>query len=269
MQCTHCLVYLNLNSNGLRIDGLNTFDFSLSRVALLEESKETFGFEFINTSPNYKAGTLLITDSDLSGLRFNSCYFDTFQELQVKSSKLDEIKCTATTWPKLVTAPDGESQQFEIREACRQLKLAMTDHQDKVSELQFHALEMKAYRQIVRNRGWGWSNINDRLTLLAGASNKFGLNWFRPIWLLIASMFALYFTMVGLHFGLHPFQSSFYDCIVWVDYFTLYNPTHRLTQLSLGNKVGGWVALVDFLSKIVSAFFIYQIIAAFRRFKRG
>lgn len=99
-------------------------------------------------------------------MKFNLCYFKSFKALVVKSSKLDKINCTATTWPKVVSSysKGGDKKKyhyFEIREACRQLKLAMADHQDRVSDLQFHSLKMNAYGKIVWKKWKDYRNVND------------------------------------------------------------------------------------------------------------
>lgn len=226
---------------------------------------------FINTDQSFKAETLAIKNSSLDDLSLNSCYFSSFRELEVYSSKLDNVYCTATTWPKKVVsysdAKRKKQNQFEIREACRQLKLAMGDHQDRVSELQFHALEMNAYRKItLSGKGTFW-RFNDIVSLFGGWTNRFGLSWTRPLLLAFLSISAIYIRILYLHYDLSSF-ASIYSCINLEDYFQLYNPTHRMSQLNLKGNISGSVAALDFFSKIVSAFFIYQIAAAFRKYRK-
>jgi len=258
----------NLSPNKFLIDSVKTQNLVLRRFKQDRGSNKEFELSFINTVVDHKAGKLEFIDSDLSGLRMNSCYFGTFSELVVKSSTLDKISCTATTWPKKVNSLDGRDKYFEIREACRQLKLAMVGHQDKVSELQFHSLEMGAYRKIVRKEKW-WTNMNDRLTLLGGSTNKFGRDWTLPVALFIPIITLTYIALLWSQYELPPWENSFWSCYNWPDYFKLFNPTHRISQLFGGAAPSGLAAFVDFLSKIISAFFIYQIVAAFRKFKRG
>lgn len=235
-----------------------------------EPKSTTFELTSINKTPRFEAGKLYLLESDLSGLRLNSCYFDSFQELYVLESKLDEIKCTATTWPPLVTSQEGKDEQFEIREACRQLKFAMANHHDKVSELQFHALEMSAYRQTVKQKkGIKLSNLTDRISLWAGNSNKFGMDWSRPFGWIILSVILHYHLILLSQYPLSSLTDHFWTCFSWGDFFLLFNPTHRFSNLTIGETNWGWTVFWNFSSKIWSAFFIYQLVAAFRKFRRN
>lgn len=259
----------NVHPQSLKIKNIKVNDLYFYDFAKANNSSGKYELRSINKTPDIEANTFSIVESDFTGLSFNSCYFSTFKQLSVKESKLDEIKCTATTWPALVTSPKDESQHFEIREACRQLKLAMANHHDKVSELQFHALEMNAYKSIVYSRWKDWRHWNDVLSLFAGSTNKFGLNWFRPIWLVFFTISLFYGGIVWSHYGIIPFTEGYLSCWNPSDYFQLYNPTHRLSQLNLKGDISGLTATIDFFSKIASAFFIYQVVAAFRKFRRS
>lgn len=257
----------NLKPSEFRLSDISIHNLFLNKFKTNHNSNE-FELNFINIEDQSRRGNISFIDSDLSGLSFNSCYFESFKELVVKSSKLDKINCTATTWPQMVTSPDGKKKQFEIREACRQLKFAMAAHHDKVSELLFHALEMNAYRKIVRSKGWHPRFWNDRLSLLAGSSNKFGLNWFIPLFLITLFLTLNYIALLYSHCPIDMRTSNFWRLFEWTDFFLLFNPTHRLDQLSLTGDIGGWTAFWDFFSRIISAFFIYQIVAAFRKFRK-
>ncbi len=257
----------NLRPSEFRLSDLSIHDFLLNKFKKNQNPTE-FELNFINIEDQSRRGSISFIDSDLSELSFNSCYFESFKELVVKSSKLDKINCTATTWPQMVTSPEGKKKQFEIREACRQLKFAMAAHHDKVSELLFHALEMNAYRKIVRSKGWHPRFWNDRLSLLAGSSNNFGLNWFIPLVLITLFLTLNYIAILYSHCPIDMRTSNFWCLFEWTDFFLLFNPTHRLDQLSLTGDIGGWTAFWDFFSRIISAFFIYQIVAAFRKFRK-
>lgn len=255
----------------LKIKNLKTINMAFNDFAKAHNSTGAFELIGINKGETIKAQKLEFQESDLSGIRFNSCYFDSFEQLLVKESTLDEIKCTATTWPKKVTSVEGKSKQFDIREGCRQLKLAMANHQDRVSELQFHSLEMAAYSKIVLSKKitWKfWIGLNDKISLLAGWTNIFGLNWGLPILGIFLIISLHYVGLIWSHHGVVPFTDGFRTTLEPSDYFILYNPTHRISQLSLQGDISWCTALIDFSSKIASAFFIYQIVAAFRKFKR-
>jgi hypothetical protein len=227
-----------------------------------------FEFNYLNDKVGAKAKHLVFHDSDLSLINFNSCYFKTFESLDVNASKLDKITCTGTNWPKSVISSREENSSFEVREACRQLKLAMSNHQDKANELHFHSLEMKAYRKNIKegtSRGQSW---NDKFALWGGATNDFGMNWSKPLILLFISVNIAFGLMVTSETKSVPFSYDWNCASHLSDYFTLYNPAHRLDHLTFGKEANGTIATVDFLIRVLSAFFIYQMVAAFRKFRR-
>lgn len=248
----------------LKLKNLSFHDFEKA-----DDSIGRFELRSINKDKNIKAERFEIIESNLTGLSFNSCYFNTFKELSVKESKLDEIKCTATLWPTSVTSEEGKDKQFEIREACRQLKFAMANHHDKVSELQFHALEMGAYRQIVRQKRFKFDSLDDRFSLWAGNSNKFGMKWSHPFGWIILSVILHYNFILLSQYQPQALLKGYWTLFNWKDFFLLFNPTHKFSSLSVGETTWGWTVLWDFLSKLWSAFFIYQIVAAFRKFRRN
>jgi uncharacterized protein YjbI with pentapeptide repeats len=275
----------NSYCNSLSINEVDIYNFQLNRTnyssflmsnsSLIHLSlydmrqKDNFELSFINTDRNIKAKKLSIHNSNLGETQFNSCYFDSFEEMSVKSSKLDKIHCTTTLWPKKVTSHDeqGKNDYFEVREACRQLKLAMADHQDRVSELQFHSLEMEAYSKIV-NKDWKfWENFNDRLSLLASQTNRFGLNWILPLVLVVFVNIAFYYFALKFHWN-NPWIFNHFKCGNMHEFLYLFNPVHKTKEAFPGESISWQVALLDFFSRIFTAFFLYQIVAAFRKYRK-
>ena len=256
------------NCTGLKrlwLHKLELRDLSLQDFNPADPKDYQFEMRFINRS-NHKAQQLCFEDSDLSGFRFRSCYFSTFQEMQVQGSTFDAIKCTSTTWPGKVVSLDKDKKHdyFEVREACRQLKLAMDAHHDRVSHLQFHALEMNAYRKTLK---WQWHTLIDKLSLLAARTNSFGLKWQWPLWYLLVGVPVLTYLMYWAYGGALPYlQSGGY--MDWSTAFILLNPTHQISHLNMGPNPGIGVGAIDFLSRLYIAFFIYQLVAAFRKFRR-
>lgn len=191
----------------------------------------------------------------------------------VKASKLDEISCASTTWPsKIVSFKDEDEKKidhFEVRESARQLKLAMGSHHDRVNELMFHSLEMRAYTKLVwkefKKGFWKPRRWNDLFSLLGGLTNKFGMDWLLPIILFVCTLSVNYLLILWSHLG--DFSEA-WNCGNWTTYFNLYIPTHSLSDLNLNGEISGWTAGWNFLSRIVSAFFLYQIVTAFRKFRK-
>jgi len=222
----------------------------------------------LNIENGLKSDYFEIKDCDLSGVNFNACHFKTFNELRVTASKLDQIVCTGTNWPKHITSPSANNNAFEVRETCRQLKLAMNQHHDKASELHFHALEMRAFRKDIKEKSRFWQDGVDKFSLWTGSFNDYGMNWFRPLIILFIIINFIHTLMIISETSSFPFTQAFSCGFYWSDYFTLYNPAHRQDHLIIAKEANGWTAALNFFSRIISAFFIYQIITAFRKFKR-
>ena len=49
-------------------------------------------------------------------------------------------------------------------------------------------------------------------------------------------------------------------------YFSFIDITHRSDFLVKKEELNGWSLTIDFFSKVVSGFFIYQFISAFRKY---
>lgn len=265
----------------VRIENLHPWKFNCSEVLFkslllrdfrmdkLKSQEDTEGqMSFVNKLITKSKGNLTFDNCDLSRMRFNSCFFESFEELNVRSSKLDEIKCTSTTWPTKVKSEfnNEKDDNFEVREACRQLKMAMANHHDRINELKFHALEMNAYEKIVRATSLR-KNWNDKFSLLGGLTNDFGLNWWKPVLLGFFIVLAHYILLIGSHYSIDCWQELQFHFNT-VDFLTLFNPTHRIDHLSLRGSIGPGAAIWDTSSRIFSSFFIYQTVVAFRKFRK-
>lgn len=190
-----------------------------------------------------------------------------------------------------------EEYYFKNRDVYRQLKYASNKYGDTVSAFEFLAKEMEAYRKqlfqfdvkfefqrkfllpknwskiITLNKGW-WNNKSERLNLwLSMSSNYYGNNWLKATGLTLLInliLFTFYCSSRSIYpnpFGLENWRRF---GAVLPYYFEFLNPLHKpdfFSHIKSGEPNSG-ALLIDYLSRIVIAYLVYQLITAFRKFGR-
>ncbi|WP_369178200.1 hypothetical protein [Candidatus Thiodubiliella endoseptemdiera] len=145
------------------------------------------------------------------------------------------------------------------RDTYRTLKNVMIRNNDQQEALVFYTQEMKEHRKITLKNN-GLLSI-DRITLAFNYwTNEFGLNWWRPVWLLII------FSIVFYGLLLCSFSDG-YNSEYWQNFFEFLNPTHK-TEFIAGECWGFWSYTIDFSFRIIEGLFIHQTIQAFRKYSR-
>lgn len=220
---------------------------------------------------------LIIYNSNLGKAQFQNFFFNSFKKVAIIDSLVSNIEFSGMHWfdPKALYVGDTKSPWRRTREVFRQLKQASEKQNDKFQALEFQALELSAYKKEIQQKGKLLSN--DGLILWLGQTNDYGLNWRKPMWLLIVISTLLYFPLVisasskvkwapacnysDFKVTLHEFMDYSY---IWPQ---LYNPARTLKHafhdgvvLSLG------VYFWDMIQRIILAFFIVQIISSFRKY---
>ncbi len=171
-----------------------------------------------------------------------------------------------------------------IRELYRQLKYITDKLGDRPLALEFQRNEMDYYRKTValqqpQTRAARWHNRGERFILWSSQSNSFGQNWLKPV-----ALFAFFSLLTYLPIGFLSstdidyahFADSWQDIAVnlrvvfWDNlkqWPQLLNPAHAIRQVvSDVDKFPGIIHFFDFLSRVVAAYFIFQIVSAFRKF---
>lgn len=265
-------------------------------------------FQLINLTPRKQQdtiSTLEIKDSYLEKSFFINCDLSDFNDYLISNSIFSNIRSSNTTWfdfNALYKSHEKRTKQSikqikrknsnyrtenyqnesflsKTRETFRQLKYAMESQGDRVESLKFKSSELKAFYRLLQLKA-RWFN-GDRLILWAGASNDHGLNWFKPILIYIPFLLLLYVlitvsTCNSLGFHLHmnkeSFQMTFNELVHNLPLLPeLLNPTHSLEKVipKSGYSVNLGSGLLDFLSKLLFAFFAFQTVSAFRRFGKN
>ncbi len=170
-----------------------------------------------------------------------------------------------------------ESAYQSKKEIFRQLKYASQKQGDIPLSLEFLKWEMDYYRKIVcLKKPKNWSEV---IILWSSQTNNYGQSWLKALGLFVVFSFLFYlpigffnsntidYSKFALSWSniLNNLRMIFYDNFYnWV---LLLNPVHNLKDLNENIKQAPSIIYVfDFLSRIVSSYFIFQIVSAFRKY---
>ena len=301
---------LDLEMSGSNLRG-NIFFKNLSfNLLQIEDFNNYNNLQFINcdSSDKNKNSHLIFLNSFFEKTNFINCDLSGFGEYQLSNNNLTQIKSANTKWfgyNSLVINYEGLFENFsaveeniaieskilglkgsdyiqeenasQIRETFRQLKYAMESQGERIEALKFKSSEMKAYHKYLDLSKGNWQ---DRFILFVGQTNDYGLNWWKPILILIPIMLFIFYPLIIIATNTELFFSAYnYTCTSFIFTFKellsgvkiipeLFNPTHSLDKMLVDTKyqIGLLAGTFDFLSRIVLYFFLFQIISAFRKF---
>jgi len=261
----HCLIQ---NDGLLTITNLKTTNFHIRSL----ENQGKIILE--NIRPNRRGtGDFTIENSSMGVTTFNNVSWDSYNKLLFGSSQLNQIE----TYGEHIPCPEeysgtlymkeGKTSDYEYYDRqdnfYNNLKIAMSSQGNRERENLYYAASLDAKLKALWIDKSNWSNI---LSLFFHkVSSNYGQNWL---------LSALWLFGIGLVFYYPYFISS-------PDYAFGFNLTllpHFLGKYCefvlpfhtvdfLYDDPGGWIIL-DFVSRIIIGFFIYQLITAFRKFGR-
>lgn len=229
---------------------------------------------------------LEIQNSSLGNFEIMSCDFSLFTQVEIVKSSLVTLKTIQTTWFE----PNNLNKLYPIsidslrtkREVYRQLKQAMSGQGDTIQSLEFKSLEMHEYKKellLLPISNWNWKHISDRLIMFMNQSNNFGLNWIKPVILAVLFTFFTYIILSSIIFFKNPilFDNQcglLYNLGVYLiqykhRFFLLLDPIFKLKDVFECDKNCYFTSIeyfFAFIQRIVIAYFIFQTIAAFRKY---
>ena len=249
------------------------FDFFYNYSTLSIISAKSFG----------ENSSLTMAHSNLGKTHLFNVFLNTFDKISIYNSVLTEIITANVKWfednrlnPEISVSQHTFEQRKEI---YRQLKFALEKQGNRISSLRFKALEMKTFKQetFIKVKWYKRIFSVDRFVLWLGQTNNFGLNWFKPVLLAIGfSLFFHFLIIVGISDELsYSFNFSCQSLeTTWKTYREnlsslpqLMNPTHLLSRIYPNNtNLTFDVHLLDYLLKLILAFFIFQTVSAFRKY---
>lgn len=227
----------------------------------------------------YADCTLNLSDCDLGTTKFNEFEFDSFIQIRIDNATLDKIKPTSSNWFKNEALKIGngtQTKQEEFkrkREIYRQIKQALKNNGNQIDSLIFQAREMSSYRNELKNsKKYKWT---DRIVMTVSRSNDYGLNWGKPVIIVLAVTFIIYVILLpylsnkiaySLSFTLEDFKNTedaFYSNLK--TFWQLFNPIRKMDD-TFGKVDSGWIYCLDLLHRIFLGIMIFQIIKAFRKY---
>ncbi len=234
-----------------------------------------------NIYPEDKEGdsTFISAHSDFGPTRFNEFNFDSFQVIRVDNVLFNEIIATNVNWfrDQNLIIGDGESinqNNFRRRrEIYRQLKHALNKSGNNIDALEFQAREMRTLRNEKKaSNNYGFS---DRLIMITNMTNNYGMNWLKPLSILILGTIFYYCLIIpilsnklsyGLCFNTESWSLTLEEFFKGKEVlFQLFNPARRF-DLVYGENRSDWLYLWDAFHRLFLGILIFQIIRAFRKY---
>lgn len=222
---------------------------------------------------------LLIENSNLGNTEFYDFDFSVYQVVRIIDSRLDNVFANGVEWfrPDQLEVDESELDPKKTlsqkREIYRQLKLAAEKQSDRIMALEFKAKEVETHRLALN---LSKEKKADRWAILAGKTNDHGQDWIKPLQAIILISFGFFFPL---------FIAADPEITFWPDFSIdglklfglkfsehskiipqLFNPARRVSEMFDKIQYPFWVYFLDGFQRIVLAFFIFQIVSAFRKF---
>jgi len=212
---------------------------------------------------------------NLDSVDFDNIKFDAYNIVSFYRTKFSKTTFTSCNFPKNyvsferfkslenvhykdVLSGNYHKDQYEI---FLQLKksLELTGNYYEAQKLQ--GIAHDALKQIKTISSW------DRMILKINSfSNNHGLSIIRPFLLFLAFTIPLYILYL---WSLGRINNNSIDYTLFGSYFSFIDLTHRTDFLVNKDGFTGLSLALDFINKIVAGFFIYQLIAAFRKYGKN
>ncbi|MEM9831115.1 MAG: hypothetical protein AAF944_10790 [Bacteroidota bacterium] len=296
--------FQNLDIKKLGISGVNpSANLELNYCDLhdikLDKLNNNGLITFMSCEATGENPKIFFTNSYLGKTRFFNFNFAQFTNIHIVDSVLIDIICVRVTWfsddqllrsdlERLLHNNDNDEQKHQYisghygirREIYRQIKYALEKQGDRTQALRFQARELEAHRKELKfNKK---RHFNDRLTLWFSRTNNMGVNWLRPLaWLFGATIFFFLLFVWSLSDNLEmyyppkiiDFSGSFTEYHKYLHILPqLFNPARvleRMLPVEEGKHLSGWIYTIDAIHRVILAFFIFQIVSAFRKYVKS
>jgi hypothetical protein len=257
-----------------KIEGQFSFENSLVDNLFIRRLSIGGEANFFNIRP-LAAGEnkIEIRESNLDNVWFDNVPFQDYELVSFYRTKFAKARFSSCSFPtnyfdfirfqslENVHYPHEKSDNYykDQYEIFLQLKNALEAGGNFYESQKLQAISNDALMQVQEISEW------DKFILWLNAkSNNHGLSIKLPLMYFFAFtiiLYILYLTSIN-----RIFNTSTIDLTLIGYYFSFIDPTHRLDFLVDKNKYNFGTLFIDFIGKIVSGYFIYQFIAAFRKY---
>ncbi|MBD2752618.1 hypothetical protein [Spirosoma validum] len=222
---------------------------------------------------NTEKPQIRIDSSDLGKVIFMGCDLSGFG-LHFDSSKITDVFVTGTKMPDKITTVDkhGNKDYQQRQVGYSQIKKIYEARGDRVEANRYYAKEMEAYLSTLS--WWKWNDFWEKLNLNLNKYSTFhGQSWQRGLGttLLISSLFYGVYCWILGYWPALPIDGNLDTFSHVASYFLEFvNPIHKADYVAeqlLGEKpkINGWARATEGISRVFIAYFVYQLIQAFRK----
>jgi hypothetical protein len=225
------------------------------------------------------AGKVEIRQSNLDNTWFDNIDFNEYKPLSFFRTRFGKVRFSSCSFPsdyrgfeqfnalENIHYPEKKSDNYykDQYEIFLSLKNALESNGNFYESQKLQAVSNEALKKVKDVSRW------DRAILwINSQSNNHGLSIQRPLWYFFGCtilLYVLYLWTLGRMFNSYGFDASMIGY-----YFSFIDPTHRIDFLEDIKKShsGSWAVsgalALDFSGKLISGFFIYQFVAAFRKY---
>lgn len=228
------------------------------KFLLINDFTNFSDISFDRCKGNGDEAILNLINSDLGTTRFNEFDLKSFQALQLNNVTIDKIRPSNVNW--------FEDNQVEIevhnqtksekakrkREIYRQLKQALKNHGNQIDSLIFQARELECLRDEFKNsKNYKYG---ERLIMTVSQSNDYGLNWLKPVGIVILITLLVYVLILpgisdqilfSTSFNIDDIQHTWNVLLINLKTFWfLFNPVRNF-ELTFGKTIqSNWIYLI-------------------------
>ena len=228
---------------------------------------------FFTLSSNKSESKLEIHKSNLDNTWFDNIDFNGYAILSFYRTRFAKASFTSCNFPndnlsfdkfktlENIHYPDKKPQNYykDQYETFLQLKQSLTNSGNVYEAQKLNAISKESLRKIPNLSKW-----DKAILWINSKSNNHNLSIRNPFWGLIG--FSIIFYIIYLLSIGRIFNSNEIDWTLVGHYFSFLDLTHRIDFLIPKSEFNFWTLSIDIVNKIVVGFFIYQFIAAFRKY---
>jgi hypothetical protein len=263
--------------SGVNKEANIVFEFCQIQKITIQRFSNHNQLQFIHITSTFQRGTeFRIEYSFLGSTLFHGVSLDSFELFGITDSILNEIYTASVKWfdPMTLIRKCSTSEEFsQSRDLFRQLKFAMLKQGDRVQALFFKKYEMLSLKNELRLTD---GNLGEKIMMLLNKSNDYGQKWIRPAFIGFACTCILYIPLIISTAPELTSQVSLkWDDIIqtlsvlpkyWYIIFKLLNPAHYYEKLVPNIRENGFGLFLDYFQRIQIAYFIFQVVSAFRKY---
>jgi hypothetical protein len=266
--------YLSSLSLSGNVDGSISVENTKINSWYISEFSSKGDVSFYNINPNNnKDSKIGIHKCNLDEVWFDNVDFDKYHMISLYRSKLSKTIFTSCSFPNKYSSferfmpienvhyPERKTQnhhkdQYEI---FLQLKKSFENTGNYFESQKLQAIAHDALKKIIS------TPAGDKAILKINSwSNSHSQSIGRPFcWFILISVCAYIFYLLSLG---RLFNGNAIDYKLIGYYFSFIDLTHRNDFLVDKDEFTAWSLTIDYLSKIVFGFLIYQFVAAFRKY---